>query len=39
MRRIPFEIWLAALVLAVHVYVVLLPPNSLLNWFTSDDAF
>ncbi|MEN4100257.1 MAG: hypothetical protein ROW52_10075, partial [Anaerolineaceae bacterium] len=39
MRRIPFEIWFAALVLAVHLYVAILPANSLMNWFHSDDAF
>jgi hypothetical protein len=39
MRRIPFEIWLVILVIAVHLYVVILPPNSLVNWFHSDDAF
>jgi hypothetical protein len=39
MRRIPFEIWLAILVLITHLYVIFLPPNSLVNWFHSDDAF
>jgi hypothetical protein len=39
MRRIPFEIWFAAIVIAAHLYVALLPANSLVNWFHSDDAF
>src|SRR5512142_3203472 len=39
MRRIPFEIWLAALILLLHVYPVFVPANSLMNWFPSDDAF
>jgi hypothetical protein len=39
MRRIPFEIWLATLVIAAHLYVVFLPANSLVNWFHSDDGF
>jgi len=39
MRRIPFEIWFAALVLLAHLYVFFLPANSLVNWFHSDDAF
>src|SRR5512133_4025531 len=39
MRRIPFEIWLAVLILVLHIYPVLVPANSLMNWFPSDDAF
>jgi hypothetical protein len=39
MRRIPFEILLAVLILVVHLYIVLLPGNRLVNWFHSDDAF
>jgi hypothetical protein len=39
MRRIPFEIWLVALVIGCHLYVFLLPANSLITWFGSDDAF
>jgi hypothetical protein len=39
MRRIPFEIWLTILILVVHLYIVLLPGNRLVNWFHSDDAF
>ncbi len=39
MRRIPFEIWLAALILVAHLYVLLIPANSLMAWYGSDDAF
>src|SRR5512146_1480700 len=40
MRRIPFEVWLAALVLAANLYAVFLPANSLvMGWYSSDDAF
>src|SRR5512138_1759708 len=39
MRRIPFEVWLAVLILVLHIYPVLVPANSLMNWFSSDDAF
>lgn len=39
-RRIPFEVWLVALVLIVHLYPVFTPANSLvMGWFGSDDAF
>jgi hypothetical protein len=39
MRRFPFEVWFVGLVFFTHVYVFLLPTNSLLAWFSSDDAF
>ena len=39
MRRISFEAWLVALVLVAHLYAALVPPNSLMEWFRSDDAF
>ena len=34
-----FEFILIVIVLLSHVYVATRPPNSLMNWFTSDDAF
>jgi len=33
------EIILAVFIVVVHLYVVFAPPNSLINWFTTDDAF
>ncbi len=39
MRRFPFEVWLAALILITHLYVLFIPANSLMAWFGSDDAF
>jgi hypothetical protein len=39
MRRISIEAWLFALVLAVNLYAAIVPANSLMNWFISDDAF
>ena len=38
-RRFPFEIIIILIVLVTHVYVVVSPANSLMNWFTTDDAF
>jgi hypothetical protein len=37
--RSPFEVFLFAAVLAVHLYVAFAPANSLMNWYTTDDAF
>jgi hypothetical protein len=37
--RSPFEIFLFIAVLAVHLYVAFAPANSLMNWYTTDDAF
>lgn len=39
MRRIPFEAWLAVLIVLSHLYAALVPANSLMEWFHSDDAF
>ncbi len=33
------EIILVAIILAAHLYIALAPANSLMNWFTTDDAF
>lgn len=38
-KRIPFEILLLVLILALHAYVAFSPPARLLNWFKTDDAF
>lgn len=37
--RISFELVLILVVLLSHLYVATRPPNSLMNWYTSDDAF
>ncbi|MCE1255003.1 MAG: hypothetical protein LWX83_15830 [Anaerolineae bacterium] len=37
--RIPFELILALVVIAANIYVVFAPANSLMNWYTTDDAF
>lgn len=37
--RVPTATWLALLVLAGNLYALLVPTNSLMNWFSSDDAF
>ncbi len=37
--RSPFEVFLVAVILIVHIYISLTPANSLMNWFTTDDAF
>ncbi len=37
--RSPFEIILVAVILIAHIYISLAPANSLMNWFTTDDAF
>ena len=37
--RFPFEIILAVAILASNLYVVFAPANSLMNWYTTDDAF
>lgn len=34
-----FEIILVAIILVAHLYFALAPANSLMNWFTTDDAF
>ena len=36
---IPFEWIIILIVLVSHVYVALAPTNSMLNWYTTDDAF
>ncbi|NMC47577.1 MAG: hypothetical protein GYA52_12200 [Chloroflexi bacterium] len=38
-KRIPFEILLLVIILALHAYVAFSPPARLLNWFKTDDAF
>jgi hypothetical protein len=37
--HISFEIILILTVLISHIYVATRPPNSLMNWYSSDDAF
>jgi hypothetical protein len=37
--RFPFELILAVAILAANLYVVFTPANSLMNWYTTDDAF
>ncbi|NLF50714.1 MAG: hypothetical protein GX577_06220, partial [Leptolinea sp.] len=37
--RSPFELFLVIGILIAHIYVSLAPANSLMNWFTTDDAF
>ncbi len=37
--RSRFEIFLFIAVLAAHLYVAFSPANSLMNWYTTDDAF
>jgi hypothetical protein len=37
--RSPVEVLLVAAILLVHLYVALAPANSLMNWYTTDDAF
>jgi hypothetical protein len=37
--RSPFEVWIFVIILAIHLYVCLAPANSLMNWYTTDDAF
>jgi hypothetical protein len=37
--RSPFEVTLVAAILLAHIYVSLVPANSLMNWYTTDDAF
>lgn len=39
LRRIPFELVLILIALMTHAYVVFSPANSLVNWFTTDDAY
>ena len=36
---ISFELILILVILLSHVYVATRPPNSLMNWYSSDDAF
>ena len=38
-KRFSFELILILIVLITHAYVVVSPANSLMNWFTTDDAF
>jgi hypothetical protein len=37
--RSPFEVWILIVILLIHFYVALAPANSVMNWFTTDDAF
>jgi hypothetical protein len=37
--RFSFEILLVSIVIAFHLYAAFAPANSLMNWFTTDDAF
>lgn len=37
--RSPFEVALVVIILLAHLYVALAPANSLMNWYTTDDAF
>jgi hypothetical protein len=37
--RFPFELILAAAIIAANLYAVFVPANSLMNWYTTDDAF
>ncbi len=37
--RSPFETFLVVAILLVHIYIALAPANSLMNWYTTDDAF
>ena len=37
--RFPFEFILAAAIIAANIYAVFVPANSLMNWYTTDDAF
>ncbi|NPV57332.1 MAG: hypothetical protein HPY76_11770 [Anaerolineae bacterium] len=39
MKKIPLEVVLILLTLAVNAYVIFAPANSLMNWYISDDAF
>ncbi len=38
-KRVPFELIILLVALAAQSYVVFAPPNSLMNWYSSDDAF
>ncbi|MBI9046007.1 MAG: hypothetical protein JEZ06_16060 [Anaerolineaceae bacterium] len=37
--KIPFEYFLAGIVLLFQLYIVFIPANSLVNWFSTDDAY
>lgn len=37
--RSPFEIWIFVIIFLIHAYVAFAPANSLMNWYTTDDAF
>jgi hypothetical protein len=37
--RSPFEVWIFIVILLIHLYVAFAPANSLMNWYTTDDAF
>jgi hypothetical protein len=39
LKRFPFELVIVVVVLVTHLYVAFAPTNSLLNWYTTDDAF
>ena len=38
-NRLPFELVLVIAVIAANIYVVFSPANSVMNWYTTDDAF
>jgi hypothetical protein len=37
--RSPFEVFIVVAILAAHLYISLAPANSMMNWYTTDDAF
>lgn len=37
--RLPFEIWIFVIIFLIHAYAAFAPANSLMNWYTTDDAF
>ena len=37
--RSPFEVSIFVVILLIHIYVALAPANSVMNWYTTDDAF
>jgi hypothetical protein len=37
--RSPFEVTIFIVIILIHLYIALAPANSLMNWYTTDDAF
>ena len=37
--RSPFEVWIFSIIIFIHLFISLAPANSVMNWFTTDDAF